>query len=48
MLGKTPLDVSVGDGSAVVRAKLIAALAQTLPITVAGMALGRPLRFCSR
>ena len=48
MLGKTPLEVFayvfVGEGSAVVRAKLLAALAQTLPITVAGMALGHGLR----
>ena len=49
MLGKAPLDVFayvfVGEGSAVVRAKLLAALAQTLPITVAGMALGMAFAF---
>ena len=51
MLGKTPFEVFayvfVGEGSALVRAKLLAALAQTLPITVAGMALGWPSRSSS-
>ena len=49
MLGKTPLEVFayvfVGEASALVRAKLLAALAQTLPITVAGMALGMAFAF---
>lgn len=44
MLGKTPVAVFdylfLADGSAVARAKLLAALAQTLPITLIGMAAG--------
>lgn len=49
MLGKTPLDVAAyiftGPQSAIVQAKLVAALGQTLPITVAGLALGMAFAF---
>jgi sulfonate transport system permease protein len=49
MLGKTPVEVFayvfIGAGSAAVRAKLLAALVETLPITFAGMALGMAFAF---
>lgn len=49
MLGKSPLDVFAyvlsGPQSATVQAKLLAALGQTLPITVAGLALGMAFAF---
>ena len=44
MLGKTPLDVvhyvTLGPSAPAVRARLLEALAQTLPLTLGGMALG--------
>jgi ABC-type nitrate/sulfonate/bicarbonate transport system permease component len=49
MLGKSPLDVAAyvltGPQAATVQAKLLAALGQTLPITVAGLALGMAFAF---
>lgn len=49
MLGKTPLDVIeylfFGTASAAAQARLLAALAETLPITFAGMALGMGFAF---
>jgi len=49
MLGKTPWDVIhylfLADASATARARLTAALAQTLPITLAGMVLGMGFAF---
>jgi sulfonate transport system permease protein len=49
MLGKTPWDVAqylfLGPTSAQAQARLLAALAQTLPITLAGMVLGMGFAF---
>lgn len=49
MIGKTPAEVFnylfLADASAVARAKLLAAIAQTLPITVLGMAAGLAFAF---